>query len=185
MSVKKQVFWLRGQSILPALPIPLGGISGLAGISSLVTAALPRGILTRFPILPSSCFGALCSHLPTSNRWVVQRTAQLVAVRRQVRQARLFKRFFADLRGFPGNSYGDPPSRTPLFASSTLTGQAKAPLSWCRTPFWACGWLEDGLLVRSGYGVVPMGVGPHGNHTMAAPCRHRIPKPRVPGSAGN
>jgi hypothetical protein len=65
MSVKEQVFWLRDHPTDPALPpgtnlrlpdflvrcvqLMLG--SGFVRSSSLVTAALPHGICTRFPIL--------------------------------------------------------------------------------------------------------------------------------------
>jgi hypothetical protein len=50
MSMNKQVFWLRGPSNGFALPQP--NCSGMMKRSSLVTAALPRGNYTRFPILP-------------------------------------------------------------------------------------------------------------------------------------
>ncbi len=45
-------------------------------------------------------------------------------------------------------------------------------------------WLADGMPMRSGDGVYPMGSAPHGIHTIAPPCRHSNPKPEVPGSAG-
>jgi len=69
--VKKQVFWLRGHPTCPALPrcrfSSAFKCSGLLGRSSLVTAALPSGILTRFPILPQpfGCehFFSVCNHI--------------------------------------------------------------------------------------------------------------------------
>ena len=47
---EKQVFWLRGRSTGFALP-SRNAEQWLMKRSSLVTAALPRGIYTRFPIL--------------------------------------------------------------------------------------------------------------------------------------
>jgi len=84
MSASKQVFWLRGLST--GFALPLDG-SGMMKRSSLVTAALPRGLFTRFPILPGRGAGHLLALSHTTSCVLIQRTVQYLGVPRCRSQA--------------------------------------------------------------------------------------------------
>jgi hypothetical protein len=84
MSVNKQVFWLRGRPTGFALP-QQNAVALEAFV--LVTAAQPRGIHTRFPILPKPWFRALIHSETHHLLCFIQRTTPLIDFRRSFCQA--------------------------------------------------------------------------------------------------
>ena len=98
--VKEQVFWLRGRPTHPAFP--RFRTVAFMGLSSLVTAAEPFGICTRFPILPQLGYGH--SFLRQIPQYVVvssQRTTRYWARRRAFRQEFCALILFTQAAQFP------------------------------------------------------------------------------------